>query len=122
MSTQVDRIVAAKLLVLVDHGFSFDPRRLVFVSATCSAKTCRRSIKPKALSGSSIWKSLHALVHLRQWGLLNEFACYYSRVTPESEYIISAARAAIPIEDVEDHDLEWLEKWIAETETVPRTS
>jgi hypothetical protein len=29
---------------------------------------------------------------------------------------------AIPIEDVEDHDLEWLEKWIAETETVPRTS
>jgi hypothetical protein len=120
MSTQVDRIDPAKLQVLVAHGFVFDPRRLVFVSATCSAKTCRRSIKPKALSGSSIWKSLHALVHLRQWGLLNEFACYYSRViTPESEYIISAARAAIPIEGVEDHDLEWLEKRIAEIETVP---
>jgi hypothetical protein len=120
MTTHLDRTDAAKLRVLAAHGFVFDPRRLVFVSATCSAKTCRRSIKPKALSGSSIWKSLHALVHLRQWGLLNEFACYYSRVTPESEF--SAARAAIPIEDVEDHDLEWLEKWIAETETVPRTS
>jgi hypothetical protein len=33
--------------------------------------------------------------------------------------LVNAARAVIPIEDVEDHDLEWLEKWIAETETVP---
>ena len=29
------------------------------------------------------------------------------------------ARTVIPIEDVRDHDLEWLEKWIAEIETAP---
>ena len=61
MSTQVDRINAAKLRVLAARTFVFDPRRLVFVNA---------------------------------------------------------ARAVIPIEDVEDHDLEWLERWIAETESV----
>jgi hypothetical protein len=32
---------------------------------------------------------------------------------------VNAARAVIPIEDVEDHDLEWLERRIAEIETVP---
>ena len=31
---------------------------------------------------------------------------------------VNAARAVIPIEDVEDHDLEWLERWIAEIESV----
>jgi hypothetical protein len=38
---------------------------------------------------------------------------------PRRLVFVSAARAVIPIEDVEDHDLEWLEKWIAEIETVP---
>ena len=37
---------------------------------------------------------------------------------PRRLAFVSAARAVIPIEDVEDHDLEWLEKWIAVTETV----
>ena len=32
---------------------------------------------------------------------------------------INTARAVIPIEDVEDHDLEWLEKWIAVIESAP---
>jgi hypothetical protein len=38
---------------------------------------------------------------------------------PRRLAFVSAARAVIPFETVEDHDLEWLEKWIAETETVP---
>jgi hypothetical protein len=38
---------------------------------------------------------------------------------PRRLVFASPSRAVIPIEDVEDHDLEWLEKRIAESETVP---
>jgi hypothetical protein len=40
---------------------------------------------------------------------------------PRRLAFVNAARAVIPIEDVEDHDLEWLERRIAEIETA-RTS
>jgi hypothetical protein len=36
---------------------------------------------------------------------------------PRQLAFVNAARTLIPIEDVEDHDLEWLERWIAEIET-----
>jgi hypothetical protein len=39
---------------------------------------------------------------------------------PRRLAFINAARAVIPIEDVEDHDLEWLEKWIAVIDSAPR--
>ena len=35
---------------------------------------------------------------------------------PRRLVFASPSRAVIPIEDVEDHDREWLEKWIAEIE------
>jgi hypothetical protein len=37
---------------------------------------------------------------------------------PRRLAFVNAARALIPIETVEDHDLEWLEERIAEIETV----
>ena len=40
---------------------------------------------------------------------------------PRRLVFASPSRAVIPIEDVEDHDLEWLERRIAEIETA-RTS
>jgi hypothetical protein len=35
---------------------------------------------------------------------------------PRRLVFASPSRAVIPIEDIEDHDREWLEKWIAEIE------
>jgi hypothetical protein len=51
-------------------------------------------------------------------------SCAFSRLAPLSSIrgrlvFVNAARAVIPIEDVEDHDLEWLERWIAGPKRVP---